>query len=227
MTERNDITVTTKVSRTRYLSSDKETRKLEFVISDGNGAITLTQSDVEKLLGIFYRQGIALTREYIITSNHGMIRQKETKRKNIHSIIKLKNIPRNIPIGMKEIGRDFSHATNKSRPKSEYILYKNEKGNGYGYYMILNGIPSKYESVGTIEDTRTPIGKFFSLLKFESTPFSTYRVAKNAKYSWKRIKAMIKILELEGYIKVENDQVKGKLYSITQKGNDLTQITTS
>lgn len=226
MVEINEVTVTTRVSRTQYLSSDKETRKLEFVISNGREEIKLTEEDVEKLLKIFFNQGIFLAQDQLHTMERLAPRSEHLEREGPYPDVKLKQLPRNLPAKFKEIGRDFSHSTDKSRPKSEYVLLMDEIQGGFGYYTILNGISSKYESVGIIEDNRTPIGKFLTLLKRESSSFSIYRVAKNVKYSWKRIKAMIKILELEGYIKAEDKLAKGTLYSLTQKGIETAQVRT-
>ena len=132
MEQVNEVTVTTRVSRTQYLSSDKETRKLEFVISDGREEIKLTEEDVEKLLKIFFHQGIFLVQNQLHTVAHQATKLVRSEHKDLYSEIELKQLPRNLPAKFKEIGRDFSHSTDKSRPKSEYVLLMDEIQGGFG-----------------------------------------------------------------------------------------------
>lgn len=179
-----------------------------YVISDGvsdieltvEGAQWLVENLTRKLNELSLRNGISVTLRASLTG--------PAKRSNIKAS--------NLPEGFVEMGRDNSARRNQYGYSAEYVYLKNEKTSEYGFYPIVNSTPRRFEKIGKVDNTYTPIGEFVSRIKGMDN-FSVYQVSKIVGVSWQRLKAMIKILEMEQYIEVANEDTRGTWYKFTPK----------
>lgn len=99
----------------------------------------------------------------------------------------------------------------------QYHYFKNPK-NEYGF-LIKNGVTKPFVKLGSIDDPDSPLSEILRVSP-KGTPFKkSFYVKKHVSISNQAIKAIVDILELEGFLEVVGNKNSAILsYRVTNKG---------
>jgi len=113
-------------------------------------------------------------------------------------------------------------ASKKSQPRigktpHQYHYFKNIK-NEYGF-LIKNGITKPFVKLGNIANSESPIGKILGISPKDKPFMKSFYVKSHVTINNQAIKAIVDILEFEGFLKiVGNKNAKILSYRVTNKG---------